>query len=66
MLSGGCREVVWRVCGGCLEGVVGCLKGVGQLSGGCEQAVWMVWDGCLEGVGRLSGGCGKVVWRVSH
>ncbi len=34
-LSGGCGEVAWRVCRGCLEGV-------GKLSEGCWKTVWRV------------------------
>ncbi len=52
--SGGCREVVHKVWGGCLEGM-------GRLSGGSEEVVWKVWcwylkgrEGFLEDVRRLS------------
>ncbi len=56
--SGGCgetvREAVWRVWGGCLEGVE-------RLSEWCGEAVWRVKQVCLEGVGGLSGACGVAV-----
>ncbi len=84
-LSGGCWkvirnvwEVVWRVLGDCLVGVMrlpgGCgegprecaeaVCGVWRLSGGCGEDVWIVKQGCLEGKTRLSAGCGVAVSKV--
>ena len=40
-------EIVWRVSGGCLEGVL-------RVSGGSLKGVWKVTVRCLEGINGMS------------
>ena len=52
---------VWRVCGGCVEGVWrvcgGCVEGVWRVCGGGVEGVWRVCGVCVQGVRRGCGGC---------
>ncbi len=46
--------MVWK---GCIEGMGGCLQGVGEV-------VWKVWGCFLEDVRRLSKRSRQAVWKV--
>ncbi len=41
-LSGGCREVFWKVWGGCLEAVSRLSGGFREAAGGFGEVVWRV------------------------